>query len=120
MYGKKLLVESDHKPLETFFKKPLYRAPSRLQRIIFDVLQYSPKVVYVKGTQIPIADILSRDSLCENEVDDIRAKDFEVNLVLTMSANAKTEMVRETAADCVLNQLIEIIQSGWPNNKKMC
>lgn len=46
VYGKSLEIESDHKPLESIFKKPLMNAPMRLQRILWDVLQYSPKIVY--------------------------------------------------------------------------
>lgn len=31
LYGRKVLVESDHKPLEAIFKKGLLNAPKRLQ-----------------------------------------------------------------------------------------
>ena len=34
VYGRKVLVESDHKPLETIFKKSLLSAPKRLQRML--------------------------------------------------------------------------------------
>lgn len=43
--GKKLLVATDHKPLESIFKKPIACAPPRLQRILLDVVRYSPEVV---------------------------------------------------------------------------
>ena len=34
-------VETDHKPLEAIFKKPLYRAPARLQKMIMSIQKYS-------------------------------------------------------------------------------
>ena len=33
IYGKTVLVESDHKPLETIYQKPINECPSRVQRI---------------------------------------------------------------------------------------
>lgn len=43
IYGKQLEIETDHKPLETIFKKPMQNAPLRLQKILWDVLQYLPR-----------------------------------------------------------------------------
>ena len=46
-YGRRVIVESDHKPLETISKKPLVSAPKRLQRMLLRLqktkilLQYS-------------------------------------------------------------------------------
>ena len=34
LYGRKVLVESDQKPLEAIFKKSLPNAPKRLQRML--------------------------------------------------------------------------------------
>lgn len=48
VYGKKLTIETDQKPLEIIFKKPLHMAPARLQRILFDVTQYHPVIEYKK------------------------------------------------------------------------
>ena len=52
-------VESDHKPLETILKKPLYQAPVRLQKMIMTVQKYSIDVVYHPGKYLVIADTLS-------------------------------------------------------------
>ena len=34
VYGRRIIVETDHKPLEAIFKKPLNAAPPRLQRML--------------------------------------------------------------------------------------
>jgi hypothetical protein len=49
------------KSLEIIFNKTIDKAPPRLQRLIMDVSLYAPKVVYVKSSEIPTTDALSRD-----------------------------------------------------------
>ncbi|PIK62480.1 hypothetical protein BSL78_00577 [Apostichopus japonicus] len=39
-YGRKVTVQSDHKPLEMIAKKPLHRAPKRLQRMLLRLQKY--------------------------------------------------------------------------------
>ena len=53
-------VQSDHKPLEVIFKRPLVTAPKRLQRMLLLLQRYSLKVTYVRGSDMYIADMLSR------------------------------------------------------------
>ena len=42
----KVHVQSDHKPLEVTFKKPLVTAPKRLQRMLLRLQRYSLDVTY--------------------------------------------------------------------------
>ena len=61
VYGKSDdVVESDHKPLETIFKKPLSLAPPRLQRMLLRLQKYTLEVRYKKGKEMYVADALSR------------------------------------------------------------
>ena len=61
LYGRDLLTEeSDHKPLETIFKKPKCEAPKRLQRMMMRLQRYNLHVTYKQGKDIFIADMLSR------------------------------------------------------------
>ena len=59
-YGREVFVESDHKPLEVIFKKPLHRAPKRLQRMVMRVQLYYVSLGYKKGSTMYLADTLSR------------------------------------------------------------
>ena len=61
--GKEVLVNSDHKPLEVIFKKPLLNAPKRLKRMLLRLQKFDMKVVYKQGITLHIADFLSRASL---------------------------------------------------------
>ena len=49
VYGRKVTVESDHKPLEIISKKPLVRAPKRLQRMLLKLQMYDYDIVYKRG-----------------------------------------------------------------------
>lgn len=115
VYGKHLTVESDNKPLEAIFKKPVLSAPLRLQRILFDVLQYAPKVIYIKGTEIPIADALSRNCI---QIKPTYEEEIEVQIVLSMSEQVMAQFVKATKNDDELQTLIKVIQDGWPNDSK--
>ena len=39
VFGRHVLVEIDHKPLQSIFKKPLHQAPPRLQRRILSLVK---------------------------------------------------------------------------------
>lgn len=115
IYGKKLTIETDHKPLESIFRKPLDRAPPRLRRIRLEVAQYNPTVVYVKGTNIPIPDILSRD--VDNIPPENDEEKLEVHVVLQMSKVASAELKQHTEADSEMRSLKSIVMQGWPESR---
>lgn len=64
-----IYVESDHRPLESIFKKPLLQAPPRIQRMMLKVQEYDLRVQYKPVRELYIADTLSR--ACINENNDI-------------------------------------------------
>ena len=59
-YGADIDVITDHKPLESTFKKPLHKVPPRLQRMRLRLQKYHVKVRYVPGKYLYVADTLSR------------------------------------------------------------
>jgi len=59
LYGRKVLVESDHKSLEALFKKSLLNAPKRLQRMLLRLQGYEFEVSYKRGISLLMADPLS-------------------------------------------------------------
>lgn len=114
VYGKKLIIECDHKPLEIIYKKPIQSAPFRLQRIMFDVKQYDPTIVYKKGTSQYLADILSRD--CENGISE-EEEELQVYVAIDFSDDAKKEMIEATRNDPELQELSKVTMTGWPESK---
>jgi len=66
----KVTVESDHKPLQSFFKKSLLHAPMRLQWMMLQLQRYNLDVMYKPGSQMLVPDHLSRAFFSETELDD--------------------------------------------------
>jgi len=60
LFGKKFIVESDHKPLEMIHLKNLTAAPPRLQRMLLRLQGYDMAIKYKPGTEMRLADPLSR------------------------------------------------------------
>ena len=67
VYGRRIIVKTDHKPLEAIFKKPLNAASARLQRMLLKRTNYDLVVRYVPGKKQVISDCLSRALLSETE-----------------------------------------------------
>ena len=62
-YGTEIEVMSDHKPLESIFKKPLFKESPRLQRMRLRSQKYDLKVKYVLGKFLNIADTRAFDQI---------------------------------------------------------
>ena len=60
IYSKSCTIHTNHKSLKAIFKKKLSNCPVRLQGFALRALKYDVTVKYVKGTEVPVADELSR------------------------------------------------------------
>jgi len=125
IYGKHVTIETDHKPLEAIFNKPLSQAPSRLQRMLMQLQGYDINLKYKKGTEMYIADALSRAFPTDIIVDDFETEMTEEKCVHLMSSKAyvtdrKVEEIKEQVRnDDTMQQLISQIRQGWPSNKQL-
>ena len=59
-FAQHVTVITDHKPLEAIVKKPIDRAPKRLQGMLLRCLAYDVKIQYNPGTTMHLADMMSR------------------------------------------------------------
>ena len=117
-FGRPLTVYSDHKPLEAIMKKPLDRAPKRLQGMLVRALAYDIKVQYLKGNDMFLADTLSRASLPYTSVND--QEEFEIinALKYLVMPDARIREIRQhTNDDLALQLLKQTIQEGWPDHQ---
>ncbi|XP_049870365.1 uncharacterized protein LOC126369844 [Pectinophora gossypiella] len=110
---KDITIESDHKPLQTIFKKPLPDAPPRLQRMFLQILPYNAKIVYKKGTEMYVADTLSRDcvNISQEEMDD---KTITICALLPFSKERKIELRQELENDEEMIELKKTILDDSP------
>ena len=116
-YGRKTHVHSDHKPLEAIVKKPLAKAPKRLQGMLLCTQKYDINVTYLQGKHMYIADMLSRAYLpeernCQTEFEQINMVSF-----LPIRDERLQQISKATEQDDVSNQLRQTILQGWPDNK---
>ncbi|XP_054283462.1 uncharacterized protein K02A2.6-like [Macrosteles quadrilineatus] len=63
IYGYKVTVQTDHKPLVNIFQQDLHVVPGRLQKMRLRCLNYDLEVKYLPGSSQLIADTLSRAAL---------------------------------------------------------
>ena len=83
LYGKEFTLETDQKPLVSIYKKCMVDISPRVQRLIVRSFPYLPfKVVYKKGTDILVADALSRLTPMDPE-DNIKLPIITVNMITT-------------------------------------
>lgn len=125
-----ITVETDHKPLISIFKKPLIKAPKRLQLMMLKLQKYELTVTYKPGTQMFIADMLSRaymtvghnknsgynkqEYVFSMEVEYVNALDYCCGL-----SDATGHLIRtHTCADTALQTLMQTVIAGWPDSKE--
>ncbi|KFM57554.1 Transposon Ty3-I Gag-Pol polyprotein, partial [Stegodyphus mimosarum] len=122
IFGKCFIVESDHKPLETIFKKPLNKCPVRLQRMRIRLQPYQFEIKYKPGKELFIADALSR-SFTDKGSDffegDIEAHVGMVVESIPVSKDKMENFQQETGKDEELQVLRKLIKTGWPDTKCM-
>ena len=109
IYGKKVTIQSDHKPLEAIIKKPPQNTPPRLQRMLLSLQKYDTDLVYLAGKENILADTLSHKHL-EETTDDIPEE-------LTAQLHMVYEIKEEKAKDPGLKKVMKYIIEGWPNSK---
>ena len=51
LYGRNVIVETDHSPLEQIFKKNIAEAPARLQRLLLRCMKFDTSIKYKAGKQ---------------------------------------------------------------------
>lgn len=114
VYGRKFKIENDHKPLETIFKKGIQTAPRRIQAMMIKLHGYDFDYVYKKGTQLFVADTLSRAYLTTEKPSKSETNLYSVNSVTLIPMNDdKLEQLRMfTERD--LSVLKTTILNGWP------
>ena len=122
-YGRRVIVDSDHKPLETIFGKPLAAAPRRLQKMFMRLQLYDIDIQYKKGSELYLADTLSRHFINDQPTKFTAEEEFdqaplteEINQIIATEEKISKLKV-ETDKDEVLHQVKGITRAGWPEKK---
>ena len=109
-------IETDYKPLETLFKRCLSSVPQRLQKMMMQLQRYDLKVVYKKGSELYLADTLSRAHM--EEIAPEEEDGYEVLMVTPVASHRMVALKKETASDPQLAKIISTLKNGWPESLK--
>jgi hypothetical protein len=122
IYGKRTVVHSDHRPLQSIFEKPISATTPRLQRMLIRLVRFELDVKYKAGKTMYAADALSRAYLpFTPSVRDIEmACDIDVTIHSLLyelpASNARLDEIRQQTASCPeLSQLRSYLLNGFPD-----
>ena len=111
LYGGTFIVETDHKPLEAIHLKNLSQAPPRLQRMLLRLQPYDLTVRYKKGSEMVLADFLSRYYPKPNQ----GRIEMDQTIHSVQWSDTKLEQLKaETRKDPTLSALLTVVTEGWP------
>lgn len=119
VFGRPVTVQSDHKPLEAIVRKPLNKAPARLQGMLLQLQKYDLIITYTPGKHMHIADTLSPATV-SRDGDNVKEKPCDEKVMYAMEATDATrgetlnQLKTATAADSVLQAACEKHLNGWP------
>ncbi|XP_048583466.1 uncharacterized protein K02A2.6-like [Nematostella vectensis] len=109
LYGRPIKVETDHKPLESIFKKSIISAPKRLQRMMAERGQKR------SASRDDVGDVMLLEEMrgtTEREVESIDMIQF-----LPVSEATQASLRQATEQDTAMRELKSIIRQGWPEVK---
>lgn len=112
-----VIIETDHKPLQAIFSKPLHRCPQRLQRMRLCLQAYSLNVRYRPGKEQLLSDALSR--FPTKEVMEETDQMFQINALqeLPITKERLSLIKQATKNDEQLQLLSQYVHSGWPEHR---
>jgi len=133
-YGRKTFIDTDHKPLESIMKKSLLSAPKRLQRMLLHLQKFHLEVSYRKGTEMHMADPLSRaylplvkqDTVDTQEVwnvadtrspTEVETEYIDIAESVPIRKLTLQEIKSATEGDAEFQALAPIITQGWPERR---
>ena len=88
----------------------------RLQKTMMQLQRYDLKVVYKKGSELYIADTLSRAHMEETAAEE--EDGYEVLMVIPIAPHRMVELKKETASNPQLAKLMSTVKNGWPESLK--
>ncbi len=115
MYGREVIVETDHKPLFAISTKALGDAQPRIQRLLLRLQKYHLTFEFTPGKLLGVADALSRASLCHTDKSSTENYvQIHVDCVVSqipVSRQKWVEFADATASDSILQEVICKIKS---------
>ena len=115
IYGRHVMVQNDHKPLEMIQQKPIHVAPPRLQWMLLHMQKYDYTIQYKPGKEMVLANCLSHFPSYSN------------SLPIPIAQNAQYVQLSNTeldiiwgSMDCgpVYSTIYHLTLRGWPEHRQ--
>jgi hypothetical protein len=123
IYGGKITIMTDHKPLVSMFHRPVHLSSVRQQRLILKIHEYDVRLEYLKGKNNCIADALSRlpiDSEKPHDIDpDITIPVHAITSTVNATETRLDRVRKATSSNATMNQLAQCILHGWPTHRHL-
>lgn len=122
LMGKPFVLITDHKSLVTLLQSSEGNGckPLRLARWSARLLRYTFRVVYKSSTQNVVADALSRLPIPTPVSDESMDDEAAICSILSQPlAILPEQLSKETISDPVLKQVVDILQTKWPERKEI-
>lgn len=116
VYGKEIQVQSDHKPLEIIMKKN-----TKVKKNASTVTEIWYRLYHSPGIYIPVADVLSRQSLTDNFPKYTDGHDAHVHSVMCHlpESDQKMKLISQTTkTDKQFHLLKSAVLDGWQATRK--
>ena len=125
-FGRTIMVQSDHQPLQSIWKKSIVSTSPRIQRLLLGLAHYNLNIEFLRGKESVIADALSR--VCPLQSTDSKTIDSNTDVIpvhhITQSAPVSKTRLQEfrlaTQSDPTLSSLTKTVHKGLPQSKKDC
>ena len=125
-FGRTITVQSDHQPLQSFWKKSIVSASPRLQRLLLRLAHYDINIEFLHGKENVIADALSR--VCPLQSSNPKIKESNIDVIpvnhitqMTPVSQARLQELRlAMQSDPTLCSLSKSTHEGWPQSRKDC
>ena len=126
LIGKDFQIETDHKPLVPLLtSKNLDELPVRIQRYRMRLMRFQFTATHIPGSDLKIADTLSRAPLREvTETDRRLQKDTDAYVAQVIEGMPATprnlqEIRQVQEEDSICQQLMLFCREGWPHHSKL-
>ncbi|XP_060806968.1 uncharacterized protein K02A2.6-like isoform X2 [Amyelois transitella] len=128
VYGRRIVVETDHKPLVAIMNKDINQISARLQRMVLRLLKYDFEIKYIPGSRMFVADYLSRHYNTTNGQIENTLKElvhcvssetvYGLEGELQISKRKLIELQQESMKDGNLQHIMTWFNTEWPKNAK--
>ena len=110
--GTKVNLQTDNKPLISFFSKPIDKLPLRVQKWMLNLQPFSMQIEHIPAHKNKISDDLSRNP-CDAIPDDCEMSSDTCFFTFSDIPLTKSEIIKASLEDTEIQQLKKNIQFKW-------